>query len=377
MFTGFAYKEIITDDFSRIQPFLNHIKNVLAGKVDTDINYEYIINWFASIFQQVKLKIGTMMNFIGQYGCGKSFAIETIYELLGIFALKNVDELTKIFGKFNALASTAILINFNEISDATDSFNLQHKMKSAITQASGIIERKGIDSVESEIWSNFTCTCNDVNAIPAEKGNRRFQYFTCNNEFAGEREYFQNLCKDIQPQKQGEYNDEFMGVLLHYFRTLDIEGFDAEEFIVQASRKTDVVYNEQLERQYAGLNQVDRFVVDNFPIFEIGFPIEGIKIDKYQTTGLAIKLKSSCDFVRARKQKFIREFYNKNKVIYDKYIKIDLNSLPEQVRLYAIKQEDQCKNLMNIIKYKQLNIPSRESDEIETNPNQDDGSEYI
>ncbi|KAA6315498.1 MAG: hypothetical protein EZS28_055412, partial [Streblomastix strix] len=109
MFTGFAYKEIQTGDFSRIQPFLAHIKNVLAGKVDTEINYEYIINWFASIFQQVKLKIGTMMNFIGQQGCGKSFAIETIYELLGIFALKNVDELTKIFGKFNALASTAIL----------------------------------------------------------------------------------------------------------------------------------------------------------------------------------------------------------------------------------------------------------------------------
>ncbi|KAA6403493.1 MAG: hypothetical protein EZS28_000976 [Streblomastix strix] len=106
-------------------------------------------------------------------GCRKSFVIETIYELLGIFALKNVYELTKIFGKFNALASTAILINFNEISDATDSFNLQHKMKSAITQASGIIERKGIDSQESEIWSNFACTCNDMNAIPAEKCNRR------------------------------------------------------------------------------------------------------------------------------------------------------------------------------------------------------------
>ncbi|KAA6356915.1 MAG: hypothetical protein EZS28_047558, partial [Streblomastix strix] len=224
---------------------------------------------------------------------------------------------------------------------------------------------------------NFTCTCNDVNAIPAEKGNRRFQYFTCNNEFAGEREYFQNLCKDIQPQKQGEYNEEFMGILLHYFRTLDIQRFDAEEFIVQASRKTDVVYNEQLERQYTGLNQVDRFVVDNFPIFEIGVPIEAIKIEKYQIRGLAIKLKSSCDFVRARKQKFIKEYYYKNKVIYDKFIKIDLNSLPEQVSVYSIKQEDQCRDLMNIIKYKQFNVPANEGNEAETNPNQDDGSEYI
>ncbi|KAA6358478.1 MAG: hypothetical protein EZS28_045995 [Streblomastix strix] len=142
MFTGFAYKEIQTNDFTRIQPFLNHFKNVLGGKVDTEQNYEYIIKWFASIFWQEKLKIGTMMNFIGQQGCGKSFAIETIQELLGIFALNNVDELSKIFDKFNALAATAILINFNEIQDATDSFNLQHKMMSAITQASGIVERK-------------------------------------------------------------------------------------------------------------------------------------------------------------------------------------------------------------------------------------------
>ncbi|KAA6392626.1 MAG: hypothetical protein EZS28_011850 [Streblomastix strix] len=378
MFTGFAYKEIYTNDFTRILPFLNHIKNVLGGNVDTEQNYECIIKWYASIFQQVKLKIGIMMNFIGQYGCEKSFAIETIYALLGTFALKNVDELSKIFGKFNALAATAILINFNEIQDATDSFNLHHKMKSAITQACGIVERKGVDSVKSEIWSNFTCTCNDVNAIPAEKGNRRFQYFTCNNEFAGEREYFQNSCNDIQPQKQGEYNEEFMGILLNFIRTLDIQGFDAENSIVQASRNTNVIFNEQLERQYTGLNQIDRFVVDNFPIFEIGVPIEGIKIDKYQTTRQAIKLKSSCDFVRARKQKFIKEYYNKNKVTYDKYIKIDLNSLPEQVRLYSIKQEDQCRDLMNIIKYKQYNLPADEGDEIETKPNQDDdGSVYI
>ncbi|KAA6363910.1 MAG: hypothetical protein EZS28_040563 [Streblomastix strix] len=158
-------------------------------------------------------------------------------------------------------------------------------MKSAITQASGKIERKGLDSQENEIWSNFTYTCNDMNAIPAEKG---------------EREYFQNLCQDIQPQKQGEYFEEFIGILLHYFRTLDIQGFDAEDFIVYASRKTDVEYNEQLERQYTGLNQVDRYVVDNFPIFEIGVPIEAIKIEKYQIRGLAIKLKSSCEFIRTR-----------------------------------------------------------------------------
>ncbi|KAA6402669.1 MAG: hypothetical protein EZS28_001799 [Streblomastix strix] len=245
-------------------------------------------------------------------------------------------------------------------------------MKSAITQASGIIERKGVDSVESEIWSNSKRTCNDMNEIPAEKGNRRFQYFTCNNEFAGEREYFQNLCKDIQLQKQSEFNEEFIGILLNYFRTLDIQGFDAEEFIVQASRMTNVVYNEQLERQYTGLNQVDRYIVDKFPIIEIGVPIEDIKIEKYQMKGLSIKLESSRDIIRTRKQEFIKECYNKNEVIYDMFIKMNLNSLPEQVSVYSIKQEDQCLELIIIIKYKQFNVPAIESDEIETNPNQDD-----
>ncbi|KAA6392900.1 MAG: hypothetical protein EZS28_011573 [Streblomastix strix] len=102
-----------------------------------------------------------------------------------------------------------------------------------------------------------------------------------------------------------------MGTLIHYFRTLNIQGFDVEKFIVQASRKTDVEYNEYLERQYTGLNQVDRYVVDNFPIFEIGVPIEGIKIEKYQIRGLAIKLKSSFEFFRMRKNKFIKECYKK------------------------------------------------------------------
>ncbi|KAA6376889.1 MAG: hypothetical protein EZS28_027585 [Streblomastix strix] len=142
-----------------------------AGKLKTESIYEYIIKWFASIFQKVKLKIGTMMNFIGSQCYVKSFAIETIQDLFDTYALKNVDELNKIFGKFNSLASTAVVINFNEINDASEGFPLTTKMKSSITQAKCQIERKGQDAIEYELWNSYTGTFNDSNPILIEKGN--------------------------------------------------------------------------------------------------------------------------------------------------------------------------------------------------------------
>ncbi|KAA6402638.1 MAG: hypothetical protein EZS28_001837 [Streblomastix strix] len=81
------------------------------------------------------------------------------------------------------------------------------------------------------MWANYTGTFNDANAIPIEKVNRRFQQLTCNNEFAGNRKYFNDLCNNIKPTQQ------------------DIKEFNAEDFIVEVDKKTDVENNDQLERQ--------------------------------------------------------------------------------------------------------------------------------
>ena len=49
-FAGFKYQEVITDDFSILQPMLNHIKEVICN--NSQEKYDYFMCWFANIVQK-------------------------------------------------------------------------------------------------------------------------------------------------------------------------------------------------------------------------------------------------------------------------------------------------------------------------------------
>ena len=119
-FAGFKYQEVITDDFTIIQPMLDHIKEVICN--NSQAKYDYFIKWFANIVQNVTVKNGTMMIIHGAQGSGKSIVLELFYELFGKYALANVDDLDKVFGKFNNLLSNHLLMNLNEQPEADDKF---------------------------------------------------------------------------------------------------------------------------------------------------------------------------------------------------------------------------------------------------------------
>ena len=329
LFQGFKYAEIETDDFTILQPFLNHIKNVICA--GDDEKYDYLMKWFANIFQNITVKNGTLPIIHGAQGSGKSFAVEVFGELMGHYALVNVDDLDKVFGKFNGLIGQHIFININEPPEANEKFKFGGKIKSKLTQKKHIQETKGIDQIETDSWANYSMTTNNASPVQEEKGNRRFIYFATNNSKCGDKKYFDELCKPIQPNKQGDYNSEFMGVLLHYMRTqIDVSDFDAETLIRQINTRVEIDYNEQLERQYADLNAVDKYVVDHYKIFVDGMTsedIENIHIEGYKTAGIQKKLNNICDVVRKR-----------------------MNG--KRLMVYTLKPREQMKDLWDIIDYR-------------------------
>ena len=126
-------------------------------------------------------------------------------------------------------------------------------------------------------------TTNNSNPVQEEKGDRRLIYYETNNCKCGDDEYFDNLCKIIQPVKQGPYNKEYMEVLLHYMRTkVDISDFNPEKLIREINSNTNVEYNEQLERQYLDLNAVDRYIVDIYYKFIYSIALDDIHVDGYK-----------------------------------------------------------------------------------------------
>ena len=288
------------------------------------------MKWFANIFQNVTVKNSTLPIIHGAQGSGKSFPIEVFGDLMGNYALVNVDDMDKVFGKFNCLIGNHLFININEPPEASDKFKFTDKIKSKITQKEHIQQTKGVDSVETISWANYTMTTNNASPIHEEKGNRRFIYYQTNNCKCGDKEYFDKLCKPIQPTKQGEYNKEFMGILLHYMKTqIDVSDFDGEVLIRKINAKTDTDYNEQLERQYADLNAVDKYVVDNYKAFVDGMTSENISyitIEGYKTSGIQKKLNNICNVDRRR--------------VNGKLTRID-----------TLKPKEQMKDLWNIIEY--------------------------
>jgi hypothetical protein len=118
LFQQFAFTEIITDDFTIIRAFLNHIKHVIWN--DNKNKYDYFISWWASLIPKCRTKIGSISIIYGPQGSGKSMVIEIRGSLLGKLAMLNIDDLDKVFGKFNGMLTKYLLMIINETPEAKE-----------------------------------------------------------------------------------------------------------------------------------------------------------------------------------------------------------------------------------------------------------------
>lgn len=334
LFQGFKYEESTSDDFTPLADFLNHIKEVICN--NDEAKYDYFMKWWANVIQNITVKNGTMPIIHGAQGSGKSFPVECFCELFGNYALMNVDDMDKVFGKFNGLLGRQLIIVINEPPEANEKFKYAGKIKSKLTQKKTVQELKGVDQIEVDSWANFILTTNNANPVQEEKGNRRFIYYATNNKYCGKEEYQQRVFKPIQPKKQGEYNKEFMSLLLHYMKTqIDVSDFDAEKLIREINNNTKTEFNEQLERQYLSLSSVDRFIVDNSDKFINGIKLSDIKVDGYKEAGLGKALINTCTNERVR----VKET-------------VDGETKTRQTRVYTLKPRDEIPDLYAIIDYK-------------------------
>lgn len=356
IFQGYKYKEVITNDFSILQPLLTHIKDIICD--GDEKKYEYLMYWFANIIKNLTVKNGTIPIIHGGQSSGKSMVMDIFAELLGDMALGNVDDLDKVFGRFNKLNENKILIVLNEIPESSDKHKVADKMKSRITETKTLIEGKGVDSRPSKSYANYIITSNHPNPIPTEKGDRRKIYYATNNEHVHDIDYFDYIHKDFQPIKQGPYNKQYMGILLHYMLTQfpNPERFNFERLIIESMSDTTAECNEYLERQYNGLSLPHKFVVDNYKMFLLGFPIDNISIDKYNSKSIGIALRNICDNKRVRvNSKEAEDIYNefiKENIPAQYCSQIYNKDSSSQKRFYKLKDKQYIKDIWNIIEYK-------------------------
>ena len=231
LFTGYPYKTLETFNENIIKPFLEHTREVIAN--NDDKLYEYILNWIAYIVQNPAKKTGIVLVLLGRQGAGKTWWTDSLCDMLGKYATKNITNIDHITGKFNSARLNQKLIVINELHDADQNkvFN-PSALKSAITDKTFQLEKKGVDSVSCDAVDNFIICSNEFGCLKLDSDDRRYVVMEVNPKYKDDKLHFEPMY--------AMQNRAFYEQLLTYFMKRDIKGFIPQQNIPITKQKREM-----------------------------------------------------------------------------------------------------------------------------------------
>ena len=251
LFTGYPYKTLDNCNENIIKSFLEHTREVIANN-DENL-YEYILNWISYIVQNPAEKTGIVLVLLGKQGAGKTWWSDTLCEMLGKYATPNITNIAHITGTFNAARLNQKLIVINELADADGNkvYN-PSSFKSAITEKTFQLEKKGVDSISCEAVDNFIICSNEFNCLKIERDDRRFVVMEVNPKYKDDKAHFAPMYK--------MRNRAFYEQLLTYFMKRDINEFIPQQNIPITKQKKEI----QKESEPASV----KFIRENVEMFK-------------------------------------------------------------------------------------------------------------
>ena len=192
-------------DETLCQPLLDHIKAVwCAGNQEC---FEYLLHWFAWIFQRPDVKIGVCVSVKSRQGGGKGIVLEILRYIMdgcrGTEYYSQVSDMGNLIGKNACGMEGKLLCNLDEAfwggcKDAEGS------LKNLITEEYQKVEHKFVDEYQVKNTTAFIITTN----------NERFAGMT-----ADDRRYFCLECDDthLDTMSKSEKNAYFSKVAGHAF----------------------------------------------------------------------------------------------------------------------------------------------------------------
>ena len=233
-FRGYDYQQLDQVKNEVIEPFLNHIKEVIAN--NNEEVYKYILVWIASILQKPNFKAGTALVLLGNQGTGKNVFTNVICKLMARYANENITSIESIVGRFNAVLENKKLLVLNELQsiDANKYLN-SDALKSVITDSKVNINQKNEPERLAENVANFIMVSNNNIPIKIEPTDRRYLVTKTSDKHRGDFEYFDKLCDG--------FNQDFYENLFTFFMMLDTKNYnlrkipntESKENIIEAS----------------------------------------------------------------------------------------------------------------------------------------------
>jgi hypothetical protein len=197
--------------------------------------FEYMKCWVASIIQrpEFKTKVAPIL-YSRTHGTGKNTFVDGVVAVLGRINCGVVESIDDITRNFNAHLCNKLFIYGDEIS--ANAKKVADKLKQVITRPEQNLEKKGVDAVLVDDFTNWLFTTNNENCFKAEEGCRRLLMVHC--------------CE----QKQTEYsaksyaeigNPEKLKQLFAFFKT-----YEQSEDSIKKYGKFNIGQDVVIETQY-------------------------------------------------------------------------------------------------------------------------------
>jgi hypothetical protein len=284
LFTGFkASLKPVKRNYEIIQPFLNHIKEVLVN--GNEEYYYWLMQYFAYIIKNPDKKTSIIIIFQGKQGTGKSIIVDTFYEkIIGDnYATATNAPMRDFFGNFNSKLSNKVFSVINEAGNELR--GCMDKIKDLSTAPTINIEKKGKDPIVFTNYNNFIGTTNNMNPFDIAWDDRRFAWFKVNTKYLKNDEYFQNLADTIN-------HEDFDSSLYHYLK-------EEVKINIKCFQKTRPQTQEYEDVRKRNLPNVIKFLADTRRTFHYRKGREGEEeISCVSKKELYSSYKSYCDMCK-------------------------------------------------------------------------------
>jgi len=199
LFTGF---KVMPTASSLCDPdvalILKHLREVIAN--DNDAYYEYMMCWFAHLFQKPTKKVGSMLVWSGPQGCGKNIIVDWIGNMIYGSMYMQLASLESLTQKFNAFQGNKMFAVLNEIQSYGGSFKDADKLKSLITEQDRKIEPKGKEAYMVKCYGNYIMLTNNDWTVRVESDDRRYACSTASGKYVKDSKYFDALGAVLTPE---------------------------------------------------------------------------------------------------------------------------------------------------------------------------------
>jgi hypothetical protein len=191
LFNGWGC-EAIEGDCSKIK---QHILDVLAdGQQGL---YEYIMAWFADLFQNPMNRQVTMLGFTGDPGAGKSFLFDHLFNPLLEGYTLTAENFELITGNFNDSIECKLLIQLEEAVWGGSKANA-NALKLLITSTNITVNKKYMPPYNIRNCARFVALSNDRWMLPVEAKDRRYFVNKVSNKYVKNFDYFKALKSEIE-----------------------------------------------------------------------------------------------------------------------------------------------------------------------------------